>query len=160
METQKLQDALVEAQDGLRTVNLGFDALRKRKEQLERLVASLTEVLNASLGIGEGNGALAQESPAAAEATPPDTAPKAVWQLAQDVLTFAMKPLTVPDITLAITAQSGITVDSETVRVAMYRKPEIFSKTERGKYGLRIWDGDIGLLSPPIDLSVRKEITW
>jgi hypothetical protein len=159
MITKKLQDALVEAQDGLRALNLDFDALRKRKEQLERLVASLTEVLNASLGMGEGNGALAQESPAAEHAQP-DTAPRAVWQLAQELLTFAGQSLSVPDIVAGIAAR-GTTVDSETVRVAMYRKPDIFSKTERGRYGLRSWDSaDIGLVAVPVDLSARQEVDW
>ena len=157
METRKLQVALVEAQDGLRSVDADFQSLRKRKEQLERLVASLTEVLNASIGIGEGNGVLAQESPAA-ESVPLDAPQRAVWQLAQDVLTFARKPLSVPDITLAIAAQSGTTVDSETVRVAMYRKAEIFSKTERGKYGLKSWESP-SMQSLP-ETSPTKEMNW
>jgi hypothetical protein len=156
VELIKLQDALAEAQEGLRNVDADFKLLGKRKEQLERLVFSLTEVLTAPLPAGTG--ALALATPTPKESVPADGSPKAVWQLAQDVLMASGRPLTVPDI-VAVLETKGIVVDSETVRVALYRKTEIFSKSERGRYGLKAWDSSLVLQPAHIDTD-REEINW
>jgi hypothetical protein len=68
------------------------------------------------------------------------------------------RPLTVPDI-VAVLETKGIVVDSETVRVALYRKTEIFSKSERGRYGLKAWDSSLVLQPAHIDTD-REEINW
>ena len=138
MELSTLQDALSEAQQGLADVAADFELLRLQKEKLERLVASLREVLNP--GIPAGSGALALASPTVTE-MPRSPNTKAVWQVVQEILAAKKLPMTVPEIEIEF-ANLGVSSSVESIRVAMFRKPSIFVRLGHGSYGLVAWRVD------------------
>jgi hypothetical protein len=139
MELNTLQQALKEAQDGLKAVEVDFEMLRVHKEKLERLITSLREVLETSMPAGSGALALATTPKPAIQFGPSAKEP-AIWESALRSLIEAGKPMTVPEITNAIKGSYSYAISSESIRVAMFRKPEIFSKTAYGSYGLKRWD--------------------
>jgi hypothetical protein len=140
MDLNTLQQALKEAQDGLKAIDADFEMLRVQKERLERLIVSLREVMESSVPIGSGALALATATTNQPEIQfgSSDKEP-AIWESAVRALTEAGRPLTVPEITSVIKGIYSYVISPESVRVAMFRKPNVFSKMAYGSYGLKAW---------------------
>jgi hypothetical protein len=141
MELNTLHQALLEAQAGLKAIDVDFELLRSQKERLERLIGSLREVLESSTPLGSGALALAtQPAPAGTAVFGLSSKEIPLWEAALGILSAFGKPMTVPEIALSLEKATNSGISPESVRVAMFRKPQYFARLSHGTYGLKIWN--------------------
>lgn len=139
MDVLKLRTALLEAENGLEEIIDEFQSLSRKKNRLESVISSLKTLLTES-DLGSAIPFVAPEASITKGGEPEANESKAPnWVLAKAVLLRAGRTMTIPQITTALEAE-GHSVNGDGMRVALLRKPEVFSNPAYGKYGLKAWN--------------------
>jgi hypothetical protein len=143
MDTAKLRDALDEANRGLQEAEARLEAMRLRIQHLKAVASSIgallaageqtfsSPVLPAPVALSESYNS---EVHTKMEALPQ-------WAMARDLLLETGHAMTVPQM-VQVLASRGQVIQSDGLRVAMIRRPDLFIKPEYGKYGLKAWEAD------------------
>ncbi len=140
MNLDKLRDARDEARKGRAELAAKLDELRAELADVsnqEKFLLDLETSLERAIGVSQhGVFKLHITHPDSDHGRSEEERP--YWEIAKELLEEKNEPMTVPQMTLALTSR-GYKVPGDGLRVAMIRRPDVFSKAGYGQYRLASW---------------------